>query len=211
MKLRILGLLAAMVVLAGPMACVRKTGIHVVYEERYRLFFIKDHISPERIQKDPEWANQHLSAMAGLNRSFEELSAEGFQLYKTLPVGDGGGATRFIFRRSIPEGFKTTNAPMEFTGVYSYREDENSPLTYYVFDPRPNGYTVRVVTEVDERVTPAKWDGAKLTWRDGDDEHGVTLSGDGRSIIHTKTNFPKTNGDITVTQVEAFRLEEPKA
>lgn len=211
MKLRLFVLLAALAGLASNYGCARKTGIHVVYEERYRLFFIKDHISPERIQKDPEWASQRLGAMAGLNRSFEELSAEGFQLYKTLPVGDGGGATRFIFRRSIPEGFKTTKAPMEYTGVFSYREDENSPITYYVFDPRPNGYTVREITAEGERVSAGAWDGSKLRWRDGDDEHGVILSGDGRSIIHTKTNFPKSDADITVTQHEAFRLEEPRA
>ena len=101
--------------------------------------------------------------MASLNRSFDELAAEGFQLKEVVPVGDEGGATKFVFTRLIPEGQRSTKAPMEFSGLFQFEpEDEATSDQYYIFDPVPSGYVVRLVTEEGEEVSAAYWDGFKL-------------------------------------------------
>ncbi|MBI3735892.1 hypothetical protein HY256_05205 [Candidatus Sumerlaeota bacterium] len=189
--------------------CARN-GVYTVYEERYRLLFVSDQLSPGVLQRDPDSASRSYARMAALNRSFEDLTTEGFALVKVEPAGNGGGATKFVFRRTIPEGYRPTNAPIEFSGLYKYQEDENSAARYYIFDPRPNGYTVRVSQPDGEEVATAQWDGSQLRWRNGDVENSAILSGDGRSVIHTMSQFPKTHEDLETKTFEAFRVVSAK-
>src|SRR6185436_4381027 len=90
-------------IMLGLTACAREGGIYTVYEERYRLFYLKDQFAPEQLNRDPEIAARSFIPMASLNRSFEQLSNEGFTLAKIRPMGDSGGATQFVFRRTIPD------------------------------------------------------------------------------------------------------------
>ncbi len=194
--------------LAG-LACATGDNIYTTYEERYRVFLLKNQVTPQRLVEDPDGSAKNFPAMASLNRSFEELAGEGFKLVKIEPLLDGGGATQFVFRRAIPEGYRPTLAPLDFAGLYRWQNEDKSKTVYYILDPRPDGYRVHLVTPPGEEIVNARWDGAKLNWRVGDEENSAVLSPDGRSLLHTESTL-LPNTPLSTRTTEALRVLESK-
>lgn len=205
-----LALITALMGLSLLTGCYHSEGIHAVYEDRHRIFFTKDVVSPTSLAADPESAQQRFRPLASLNSSFEDLTSQGFKLVRVEPYMAGRDpATRFTFRRLVPEGTLPTVAPLELAGLYSTEpEDEDAKPVHYILDPQPEGYHVMMVTPEGQTEVDARWDGKQLKWREGAIEHTLAMAADARSIIHTVTTLPMGGTDRAVrsTQTEAFRV-----
>jgi hypothetical protein len=150
------------------------------YEERYRIFQALDLGATIRPDDPPEVIAQKFGPTAAVNFAFEQLAQEGFTLHKMEGLPTGGGSTLFTFRRRIPEGYRPTIAPMEFTGLYQVENERPAPPTYYVFIPQLEGYTVHVFgPEGNNHTYQAEWTGQELRWEAGGRVNYVRLSGDG--------------------------------
>lgn len=185
-------------------------GIHGTFEERYRVFYTIDQVTPQQLTDDPDQAGASFRAMAGLNLAFEELAAEGFKLEKVEPILNGGGATKFTFRRRIPEGYKPTSAPMEFSGVYAVEDPNGDAEQYYLLSPIDRGFNIQIMDRAGETTSvDANWDGNALRWRNGYDEHTLELTPDARSVIHTLSVLPETQEELIQPSIvtEAWRIE----
>lgn len=205
------GLTLAILAAFPAMGCYHDKGIYSVHEDRYRILYANDVVSPKTLELEPEIAAQKFRPLGALNLGFEELAQQGFKLVSVDPVLADGPATRFTFRRLVPEGHLPTNAPMEMSGLFATTPvDQNDKPIYYILDPTPAGYHVLIVTPDSQSEVDAMWDGRKLEWRNGPEENTLAMSADARSMIHTQSTLPVAGERVQQSnQTEVFRVLQP--
>lgn len=183
---RSLTALAALLMLAG---CGTLVTHHTDWEYRYRVF---EALDPLPLTMNAPLSRSMLAErfvpVGALNRSFDQLTSEGFEFVKVERV-PGTQYHTFIFRRLLPPGYRPTRAPMEYTGVFMVEGSDANP-TYLSLAPRFKGYTVFTFTGgkmVDQ--FDADWNGEELTARVGPVDHTLLISNDGMSLAHTSESI----------------------
>lgn len=156
------------------------------YEYRYRVFQSKEEM-PSMLQGpiDADLLTQRFVPPAEINKCMDELTSQGFKLWRVEPVPDSPYCT-FILRRPVKGEMRPMRAPMEFCGVYEVAEHAGVPTVFYAFQPTYYGYTVvRFEGADDPAVFDTKWDGGKsqLVGDDGQTHHVIVMTANGSAIV----------------------------
>lgn len=197
--------LASLLLLA---ACGTLVHHNTNWEYRYRVF---EALDPLPAMMNAPVSNSLLSErfapLGAINRSFDQLSSEGFEMVKIDRV-PGTQYHTFTFRRELPPGYRPTRAPMEYTGVFE-AQGPTAKATYYSLVPRFKGYAVHIFTDgqlVDH--FDVDWNGEELTTRIGPVDHTLLISNDGLSLAHISEKIEHKALERKV--VDARRIQSGK-
>ncbi|MCE5228175.1 hypothetical protein LLG95_01080 [bacterium] len=151
------------------------------YEYRYRVFQAGQALPSTMTPPFPmEILTERTLPPGGLNHAMDQLSEQGFKLNSLQQIPD----TEFYifkFRKPIVDGYRPSQAPMEFTGVY--RPTSVQLPVYYAFTPKYPGYDVTIFGRSEAPLqVKADWNGKYLSARDGATRFTFVLSGDGHSV-----------------------------
>lgn len=160
----------------------------IAYEERYRIFQAIELGGTIRPTDSPDEIARKFAPTAAVNAAIEGLAQEGFVLSKMEPLPTDAGATLFTFRREIPEGYRPTRAPMEFTGLFVVGEENPETVTYYVLTPRFAGYILHTLGAEGYHTYEADWNGRELRWDTGSQVNTVVLTDNGLQLIRTSVD-----------------------
>lgn len=143
--------------------------------------------------------------VGALNHAMDQLAAENFKLNSLERIPDTDFYV-FKFRRPVVDGYLTTRAPMEFTGVYRPATSGHLPV-YYVLTPRYTGYHVTIFGRGETPLQiKAEWNGEMLLAREGRTDFTFLLSGDGRSI--TAIEDTTSQGELQRSVLSLERMDK---